>query len=66
TALLQWVMHEGKRLESPESVEVIAQRTAQSVAQLPMAVRNVEAPAEYPVALSNGLRRLTETTRRHH
>ncbi|MEO1590651.1 MAG: nicotinate phosphoribosyltransferase [Cyanobacteria bacterium J06632_22] len=64
--LLQMAMHEGKRLKPAEDVTVIAQRTAQSVAQLPTEVRAVEQPVDYPVALSNGLRRLTETTRRTH
>ena len=64
TALLEMVMSDGKRVKPAEKVEVIAQRTAQSVKQLPASVRNVEEPGDYTVALSNGLRRLTETTRR--
>ncbi|MEL6247476.1 MAG: nicotinate phosphoribosyltransferase [Cyanobacteria bacterium P01_D01_bin.14] len=62
--LLTLAMHEGKRLAQPERVEAIAQRTASSVASLPAHVRDVEQPQDYPMVLSNGLRRLTETTRR--
>lgn len=62
--LLQWVVKQGQVVQDIESLDAIAARTAASVASLPSAVRRLEQPEPYPVALSDALVDLTERTRR--
>lgn len=59
--LLQPVMQNGQRLQEPESLRAIAQRTAQSVASLPEMTRQFLNPVSIPVELSTALMNLTET-----
>ena len=65
--LLQRVMKEGVRLspaESPaESLAAIAQRTAQTVEQLPESVKTLQSPEPLSVKISHGLERLTQSTK---
>ncbi|PSN14514.1 nicotinate phosphoribosyltransferase [filamentous cyanobacterium CCT1] len=62
--LLQLVVKQGLPLQELESLDAIAARTAASVASLPPAVRQLEHPALYPVALSDALEDLAARTRR--
>ncbi|WP_035990758.1 nicotinate phosphoribosyltransferase [Leptolyngbya sp. KIOST-1] len=62
--LLQLMVKQGEPLQEVESLDAIAARTAASVASLPAAVRQLEQPAAYPVALSDALAELTARTRR--
>ncbi|MBX2864482.1 MAG: nicotinate phosphoribosyltransferase [Leptolyngbyaceae cyanobacterium MAG.088] len=64
--LLKRVMHDGQPLVPGESLEVIRERTTQSVAQLPPQVRNVSDPAVPQATISKALQTLTESTRRNH
>ena len=61
--LLQLVMHQGQRLQPPESLETIAQRTRQSVTQLPAAVRDLQSPVPLTVTPSQALQTLVAATR---
>lgn len=63
--LLQLVVKQGQVVQDVESLDAIAARTAASVASLPAAVRQLENPAFYGVALSDALADLTAHTRRH-
>jgi nicotinate phosphoribosyltransferase len=63
--LMQLVMQQGKRLQSPESLRAIAQRTTASVASLPEEIRRFEQPILSPLKLSQALQQLTEKTRHH-
>ncbi|MCT7951225.1 nicotinate phosphoribosyltransferase [Ancylothrix sp. C2] len=58
SGLLQLVFKEGKRLEPTEPLELIAQRTANSVASLPPLIRRLKKPASIEVKLSAGLQDL--------
>lgn len=60
--LLKRVMHDGVRLSEAQSLDEIAQRTAQTVQTLPESVRCLENPSPLPVALSHGLESLTQST----
>ncbi len=60
--LLQLVMKQGERVHPPESLATIAQRTAQSVASLPLSVRQVTRPTPHPVEISPGLQTLIQKT----
>lgn len=62
--LLQRVMHDGERLVRPEGLDAIAQRTAEAVATLPPAVRQLQNPESFSVEVSHGLEKLTAQTRR--
>lgn len=66
--LLQRVMKAGVRLSPAkppaENLKEIAERTAQTVAQLPDAVKTLHSPSPLSVQLSHGLTRLTERTRK--
>lgn len=64
TPLLQPVMRHGQRLHPPESLTDIAQRTARSVASLPLAVRHLSEVSSLPVMPSPALETLVEQTRR--
>ena len=61
--LLEWVIRQGQAVQAPESLAQIADRTTASVDSLPAAVRSLEHPSPYPVAISAELQALTETTR---
>lgn len=63
--LLQLVMKAGQRLNSPESLARISERTAVSVASLPPEVRSVDAPVSVTPIPSAALQTLTTQTRRH-
>ncbi len=58
--LLQLVMKEGKRLQAPEPIEAIAQRTAGNVASLPSETRRLSQPQQAPVEFSAELQALIE------
>jgi len=60
--LLQPVIKQGERLYSPEPLAAIAQRTAQSVASLPAATRQIQQPVAMPVELSDALQSLIQHT----
>ncbi len=64
--LLQPVMLGGKLLQPPEPLTAIAQRTAQSVAALPEAIRSVIDPSPVAVPLTASLSALTIATRQNH
>lgn len=63
--LLQLVVKQGEVMQELESLDAIAARTAASVASLPTAVRQLEHPADYGVALSDALVDLAARTRQH-
>ncbi len=62
--LLQVVMKEGKRVQPPESLAVIRQRTTASVASLPEQTRRLDNPVAVEVEISAALQELTEETNR--
>ena len=62
--LLQVVMKEGKRMQPPEMLAEIRQRTATSVASLPKETRRLDDPVSVPVEISDGLQELTEKTKK--
>ncbi len=61
--LMQLVMKQGKRIYPIESLAEIAQRTAASVASLPLETRRLERPISPTCHLSPALQDLTEKTR---
>jgi nicotinate phosphoribosyltransferase len=63
TPLLQLVMKEGERLQPPESLAVIRQRTAATVASLPEQTRRLTNPVAVEVEISAKLQELTEETK---
>lgn len=63
--LLELVVKQGQVMQELESLDAIAARTAASVASLPPAVRQLEHPADYGVALSDALGELAARTRQH-
>ena len=62
--LLFPVMRNGKRLMDDETLETIRARATQSVAQLPLAVRDVHTPTAVQADISTALQKLTDCTRR--
>jgi nicotinate phosphoribosyltransferase len=62
--LLQPVMHHGQPTAPPENLAAIAHRTAQSVASLPVATRQLHQPQSLPVEPSDTLLELIQTTQR--
>ncbi|MCU0517559.1 MAG: nicotinate phosphoribosyltransferase [Oscillatoria sp. Prado101] len=58
--LLQLVFKQGKRVQPPEPLEAIAERTSASVASLPYETRRLDRPAPLPVELSAELRALAQ------
>lgn len=62
--LLQRVMHGGERLNAPESLDAIAQRTANSVKALPPEVCRLQNPQPLTAKISHGLDKLTQHTRK--
>ncbi len=63
-ALLQLVMKQGKTVQAPESLAQIRQRTAASVASLPLETRQLNKPISMTVEISNQLEKLTKATRK--
>lgn len=62
--LMTLAYQQGERMAPPETLETIAQRTAQSVASLPSEVRHFTQPIACPVELSSGLQTMIQKTRR--
>jgi nicotinate phosphoribosyltransferase len=64
--LLRLVMQNGVPTQCPEILDTIAQRTAQSVASLPVAIRRIHSPAAFSVDPSPALLDLIAHTQRTH
>ncbi|MDJ0735298.1 MAG: nicotinate phosphoribosyltransferase [Nostocaceae cyanobacterium] len=62
-SLLQVVMKSGKRVQPPESLTEIRERTAASVASLPEETRRLDNPVSVTVKISDALQQLTAKTR---
>ncbi|WP_427161719.1 nicotinate phosphoribosyltransferase [Aliinostoc sp. HNIBRCY26] len=62
--LLQLVVKEGQRLQPPETLAAIRQRTATSVASLPEKTRHLDHPIPLTVEISSALAELTEGVER--
>jgi nicotinate phosphoribosyltransferase len=62
--LLQLVMKQGERTQLPETLDEIAERTAQSIASLPAQTRQIQQPISPPVEPSAELMALTQRTRK--
>ncbi len=62
--LLECVMSAGRRLGAPAPLAVLRDRCLAERARLPAAVRRIRDFDDYPVAISPGLERLQEDTRR--
>jgi nicotinate phosphoribosyltransferase len=62
--LLQLVMKEGKRMQAPESLAEIRQRTAATVASLPEETRRLDNPVSIKVEISTELQKLTQQTQK--
>jgi nicotinate phosphoribosyltransferase len=60
--LLQQVMKQGQRLQPPEPLSTIADRTRTSVTRLPSAIRRLHQPATLQPEISADLQTLTERT----
>lgn len=62
--LLQLVMKQGQRLQSPELLGEIQKRTKISVASLADSIRQLNSPTLFPVEISDTLKQLTLSTQR--
>lgn len=62
TPLLQQVMKQGDRRQQPESLGAIAQRSRQSVLQLPASLRDIHHPSGIEPTLSQALQTMTQQT----
>lgn len=62
--LLQLVMKEGKRMQAPETLAEIRQRTAATVASLPHQTRRLDNPVSVQVEISSELQKLTQQTQK--
>jgi nicotinate phosphoribosyltransferase len=60
-SLLEIVMQSGKRLQSSESLNIIRQRTAHSVASLPDTIRQISKPQAFNVHISASLEALRQS-----
>lgn len=58
--LMQLVFEQGQRLHAPETLQEISERTAESVANLPLEARKIERPIPISPQISTELRKLTE------
>jgi nicotinate phosphoribosyltransferase len=58
--LIVKVMDNGRRIARPPTLEQVREHTAQSLARLPPALRQLEPSPPYPVTISDAMRRLTE------
>lgn len=61
--LLQLVFKQGHRVQEPEPLSAIAERTAASVRSLPTSVRQLDSPEPIAIKLSSALSDLIEQTR---
>ena len=64
--VLQRVMQQGKRLQSPEPLEAIKQRTAATVASLPAPTRQLNNPSTISVEVSDALKSLRQSVTANH
>ncbi len=62
--LLQLVMKQGERLQEPEDLKTIAERTRVSVTSLPAAIRQIQQPTPAAPKISDKLQTLTQQTRK--
>lgn len=62
--LLQLVMKQGERVQPPEPLTEISQRTADSVATLSTSIRQLDDPTPLAVKISDHLLQLTQATQR--
>lgn len=62
--LLQLVMKQGERVQPPEPLTAISQRTAASVAALSPSIRQLDDPTPLTVQISDPLLQLTQATQR--
>jgi nicotinate phosphoribosyltransferase len=62
--LLQLFMQQGKRIQPPETLATIRQRTTTSVATLPQQTRYIENPIPVAMEISDKLHKLTEETKK--
>jgi nicotinate phosphoribosyltransferase len=62
--LLQLVVKEGKRMQVPETLDAIRQRTTASVASLPEQTRHLDHPVGVEVEISAKLQELVEETKK--
>lgn len=62
--LLQLVVKNGQRVQPPETIAQIQQRTSASVASLATSTRQLNRPTPLSVEISDALQQLTETTKR--
>ncbi|HEY9834460.1 MAG TPA: nicotinate phosphoribosyltransferase [Stenomitos sp.] len=62
--LLQLVMKQGERVQPPEPLTKISQRTAASVATLSTSIRQLDDPTPLAVKISDHLLQLTQATQR--
>ncbi|WGV26372.1 nicotinate phosphoribosyltransferase [Halotia branconii] len=63
-ALLQVVMKQGERLQPPETLAEVRQRTTASVASLPEHTRRLDNPVAVEVEISTALQELTQKTKK--
>lgn len=63
--MLQLVMKEGQRLQPPEDLKTIAERTRIGVTSLPSSMRQVEQPPIVHAEISAALQNLTQRTAKH-
>ena len=64
--LLQLVVKQGQRVQLPETLAEIRERTAASVASLPAETRNLDNPLPLPVEISAALRELIVQTQQRY
>ncbi|MEA5528412.1 nicotinate phosphoribosyltransferase [Dolichospermum sp. UHCC 0684] len=62
--LLQLVMKSGKPLQATETLTIVRQRTAASVASLPAETRRLENPTSVKIEISESLQKLTNKMKR--
>lgn len=62
--VLQPAIKQGERLQPPESLSIIAQRTRTAVASLPPTIRQIHSPAPTVPQISTALQTLTAQTKR--
>lgn len=61
TPLLQPVMVAGRLIEPAKSIDTIRQQSAENLAQLPPALRELDSAAEYPVTVAASIQELART-----
>jgi nicotinate phosphoribosyltransferase len=61
--LLKLIMREGQRLQKPETLAEIAQRTRENIKKLPLETREIDQPKSIAVEISSPLLKLTEKTK---